>query len=134
MPVLVKIHRQQNRLRAQLGGFHQTHGRADAEFAGGVGGSGDHAATCIAGDTREKFKRNFCKMLSSPFLFRVGGRQFAQQIVRLATAPANHHWQAFELRIAQQLDGGIKRIHVKVGYAAGQGGHDGGWQGQDNGL
>ena len=74
VPVLVKIHRQQNRFGAQLGGFHQAHGRADAEFARRVGGGGDHAATGVTSDAREKIQRNVRQVLRAPFLRRVSLR------------------------------------------------------------
>jgi hypothetical protein len=44
--------------------------------------------------------------------------QAGQHVVNAAATAANHHGQAFELWVAQQLDGGVKRIHVEVGDAA----------------
>jgi len=38
-------------------------------------------------------------------------------------APADHHRLAAQLRIAQQLDAGIERVHVQMRDEAGQGEH-----------
>jgi hypothetical protein len=44
-----------------------------------------------------------------------------------APAPAaDHHRQALELRVAQQLDGRVERVHVEVGDAAS--GFSNGWK------
>ena len=47
----------------------------------------------------------------------MGCTQSAQQVVFFAPAAANHHGQAFELRVAKQFDRRIKRVHVEVGNA-----------------
>ncbi|MNV93055.1 hypothetical protein D3C71_1877010 [compost metagenome] len=47
LPVARKIHRQQNRLRTQLGRLHHAHGRAHPKGARLVGGRGDHPAPNI---------------------------------------------------------------------------------------
>ena len=122
MPVALKVHRQQEGLRAKLGGFHQAHGRADAKLPRRIGGGGDDAAPGVALDAREKVHRDavqpFGKSLFGPFAIRVGRLQLAQQVVFFAAAAANDHRQALELRVAQQLAGRVKGVHVEVGDAA----------------
>ncbi|MEY4026645.1 MAG: hypothetical protein RLZZ329_365 [Pseudomonadota bacterium] len=125
MPIAVKVHGQQDGLRAELGRFHQPHGRADAELPGRIGGGGDHAAPGVAFDAREKIHRDavqpFGKCGFGPFAVWVSRLQLAQQVVFFAAATANDHRQTFELRVAQQLAGGVKSVHVEVGNAASQG-------------
>src|SRR3990167_9436562 len=54
----VKVHRQQDGLRAELGRLHEPHGRAHAELARRVGGGGDHAAPGVAREAGEKIHRD----------------------------------------------------------------------------
>jgi hypothetical protein len=49
-----------------------------------------------------------------PVVFWVHFAQAFEEVVFTPPAPANHHGQAFELRVAQQLDGRVKSIHVEV--------------------
>ena len=91
--VTVKIHRQQDGLRAELGGFHQPHGRADAKLPGRIGGGGDHAAPGVAFDAREKVDRDAVQPLGKgvfgPFALGVGRPQLAQQVIFFSAATAN---------------------------------------------
>ena len=41
-----------------------------------------------------------------------------QSVINIAPSATNHHRQAFELRITQQLDRRKKRIHVEMGDTA----------------
>ena len=72
VPVLIEIHRQQNGLRAEFGGFHQPHGRANAKLPGRIGGRGDNAATGIALNAREKIQGYFRQVVGRPFEVRMG--------------------------------------------------------------
>ena len=110
VPVLRKVHRQQHRLRTQLRGFHQPHGRAHAELACRIGGGGDHAAPGVVAQQRKFSHWNFVQ--------RPAGVTQHQVLVSLAPPAANHHRQALELRVAQQLHRRVKRIHVQVRDAA----------------
>jgi len=111
--VLGKIDRQQDRLRTQPGGLHQTHGRAHPRLACRIRGGGDHAAPGIAGQPGKSVQRN------------AGQRPFgvcAQQgVVDRASTPSNHHGQPVELRVAQQLHRGIKGVHVQMSDTANHG-------------
>ncbi|OIQ64687.1 hypothetical protein GALL_537610 [mine drainage metagenome] len=117
VPVLGKIDRQQNRLRTQLGRFHQAHGRADAKLACRIGGGGDDPAPGVIGQAGKVFYRDF-----AGWPMRVG---LLQSLVDSPPGTANDHRQAFELRVAQQLHRGVKGIHVEVGNSA----HDDGQAG-----
>jgi hypothetical protein len=44
--------------------------------------------------------------------------QSRKQIVFTPSAATDDHRQTFELRVAQQFDGGVKRVHVEVGDTA----------------
>ena len=118
MAVLVKIHRQQDGVWAQLGRLHHPHGRAHAKLPRGIGGGGDDTAPCVACDARKEVERDFVQLVFRPFVVGVRLTQAGQHVVNTAATSANHHRQALELWVAQQLDGGVKRIHVEVGDAA----------------
>ena len=107
---LVEIHRQHDGLRAQLGGLHHAHGRAHAELPRRIGGGGDDAAADVVLEQREFGDRDETQRARS------GSAQ--QRLVDLAPPAADHHRQALELRVAQQLDRRVKSVHVEVGDAA----------------
>ena len=70
--VLVKIYRQQNRVGTQLRSLHHAHGRAHTKCPCGIGGGGDDAAPCIAGQAWKNIDRYLAQMDSSgPFAFRL---------------------------------------------------------------
>jgi len=104
LAVLVKIHRQQDGLRAQPGRLHQPHGRTHTELSRGIGRGRDHAPPGVARQAGKRFERQ-------------GGTR-RQHGILLAAPATDHHGQPLELRIAQQLDRRIKRIHVQVRNAA----------------
>ncbi len=110
---LVEIDRQHQRLRAQLRRLHHAHGRADAELARRVGGGGDDPAPDVVLEQRKGVGRDLAQ---GPI-----GEPLSDDLVDLAPAAADHHRQAFELWVAQQLDRREEGVHVKVGDAADQG-------------
>ena len=110
MPVLRKVHRQQHRLRAQLGRFHQAHGRAHTKLARRVGGCGNDAAPGVVAQQRKFGNRD---VVQGP-----AGVAQHQVFVNLAPPATDHHRQALELRVAQQLHRRVKRVHIQVGDAA----------------
>jgi hypothetical protein len=123
-PVFVEVHRQLDRLRAQLGGLHQAHGRADAELPRRVGGGGDDAAADVVLQARKRLHRDEGARVAAGL--RLGrGLEPGEGVVHRAAPAADHHRQALELRVAQQLDGRVERVHVEVGDAAGWCLHDG---------
>ena len=110
--ITVEVHRQQNRLRTQPRRLHHAHGRAHAKGARRVSGGGDHTAAGVVAEPVERLDRNLGVALAV---------LLTQRQIVAARAAANHHRQPLELRIAQQLDGREKGIHIEVGDAAGQG-------------
>ncbi len=74
----VEIHRQQDGVRAELGGLHQAHGGADSELAGGVGGGGDDAAAGVGVEAGERFPAGsgaaFPHSIPGRDAFRAGAR------------------------------------------------------------
>ena len=108
--VFLKIHWQQQRLRAQLGRLHHAHGRAYAKLARCISGCGDHPAPGVVSQHGEGGWRDLRDR-------RVGILR-AQSIVQSAPTAAYHHRQALELRVTQQLYRCVEGIHVQVGNAA----------------
>ena len=108
----VKVHRQHQCLRAEFGGLHHAHGRADTKLAGSIGGGGDDTPAYVVLQQRKRGDRNVGQ--------RAAFGDVADGFVHLATAATNHHGQALELRVTQQLDRRKKSVHVEVGDAARQ--------------
>ena len=102
-PVRVEIDRQPDRVGRETRGLHEPHAGVDAECARLVGGGRRHAATDIIAERAERLR--------------------AHPPWRRAAA-ADHHGLAAELRMAQELDGRIERIHVEMGDEARSVGHD----------
>ena len=99
--VLVEIHRQQNRVRAQLCRFHHTHGRAHTKCTRRIRGRGDHTASGVAADERKHVYRNLGQVFVRPFTLRLCDAHACQQIILAASAAADDHRQPFELWITQ---------------------------------
>jgi len=96
LAVFVEVDRQQDCVGREHGRLHHAHGREDAELARFVGARRDDAAADVV-TQREKAAR------------AVGLQQ------RLAVAAAaDHDRQPAQLRIAQQFDRRVERIHVEV--------------------
>jgi hypothetical protein len=95
LAVGIKIRRQQQCVGSELCRFHQTHPRKHAQRAGFVGGRRNHAA---AGITAQRSERP--------------GLRFT---LRHPPAAADHHRLAAQMRISQQLDRCVKRVHVEMG-------------------
>ena len=100
VPVLVEVGRQQHRVGRQQRGLHQAHARMHAEVARRVGGGGDHAAAGVAAQRRET------------------QAAVGQAFGLMAPPAADHHRQPAQLRVAQQLDRRVERVHVEVGDPA----------------
>ena len=112
-PDFVKIDRQHDGLRAQLGRLHQAHGRTDAKLPRRIGRGGDHAPANVIFEQRKFVHRN-----ETQRPFAMLGQQ---RRINRAPPAANHHRQALELWITQQLDRCKECIHVEMGDAPGQG-------------
>jgi len=96
----VEVHRQQHRVRRQLGRLHHAHRRADAERPRFVGGGGDDAAADVVAQPGEAARA-------------VGLGD------RLVVAPAaDDDGLAAQLGILQQFHGRVEGVHVQVGDAA----------------
>ena len=113
--VFGKVNRQHDGLRAEFGGFHHAHGRANAKLPRGVSGGGDHAPAHI---TAQQFKGRHGDVaqvgLAGPLALGVADAQARQHVFPISAAAANHHRQAFELGVTQQLDGRVKGVHVQM--------------------
>ena len=97
MAVLVEIHRQQDGVRAKLCCLHQPHGRVHTKLARRIGSGGDHPTPRIVAQPRKR---------------RGVGR--CADVVHSSPAAADDHRQAAKLRISQQFDRGIERVHVQM--------------------
>ena len=94
--VLLEVRRQQDRVGAQLRRLHQPQPGVHAEGPRRIGRRRDHAAADV---------------VLQPL---VPARAPGAGLAALPPAPADHHRLAREFRVAQQLDGGVERIHVEV--------------------
>ena len=95
-PVGVEVHRQQHRIRRAQCGLHHAHGREHAQVARGIGGGGDDTAAGVVTQFGE-----------APGAVGLH--------LRLVAPPAaDDHRLAQQLRVAQQLHGGVERVHVEV--------------------
>ena len=93
-PVFVEIGGKQQRVRSELRCFHERHAGAHAESTRFVGGGRNDAAALVSAQRRHS-----------------GTRRFG---VDASAASADDQRLAAKLRIAQQLDRRIERIHVEV--------------------
>ena len=116
--VLRKIDRQQNGVRAELGRFHDPHGRTHTKSPRCIGGGGDDTTAGVALQTRKYLERNFRQVSRGPFTFSLQDAHTPQQIIFTPTSTAYDYRQALELGVAQQLHRCVKRIHVQMGNAA----------------
>ena len=98
--VPVEIDRQQHSVGCQLRGLHRAHRREHAECARLVGAGRHHAAPGVVAQQR------------------IAAGTVAA-VHRLVPPPAaDHNRTASQIGITQQLDGGVKGVHVEVGNQA----------------
>ena len=114
LPVGVEIDRQQHGVGRELRGFHEPHGRVEAERARRVGRGRGHAPSRIVAQRRELADRLARDRVRHPLRL-------------VSSAASDHDRKAGELRVAQELHRRVERIHVEMrDHSGGRARHGGG--------
>ena len=91
-----QVDRQENRLGRQFGRLHDPHGRRNSKRARFIGRRGNHATSCVVAQA--------CKSPAT-----VG------QYKRLLCAASTDDYRlSAQFRVAQEIDGRKKRVHVEM--------------------
>ena len=97
MMVLLEIHRQEDGIRTEFCSLHQAHARVHTKGARLIRGRGNYTAPGIIAQAAK--------------LATIFGTFSA------TTPAADNHGSATQLRVSQQLDGSVERIHIDVRHS-----------------